>query len=60
MITMCPRGGLHQKTHGSSSLLAATGGGYGLQGVRERVQLLGGRCMAGPTEDGWQVQVEVA
>ncbi len=39
--------------------LAATGAGYGLQGIRERMELLGGRCRAGPTTDGWQVEVEV-
>jgi signal transduction histidine kinase len=42
------------------SPLSASGGGYGLQGIRERVQLLGGQCQAGPDGDGWTVRVEVA
>ena len=35
---------------------AATGGGYGLRGMRERVELLGGTFTAAPTtEGGWEV-----
>jgi signal transduction histidine kinase len=32
-----------------------TFGGYGLTGMRERAELLGGRLTAGPTEDGFRV-----
>jgi signal transduction histidine kinase len=35
--------------------LAASGGGYGLQGMRERATALGGTLGAGPVEDGWRV-----
>jgi signal transduction histidine kinase len=42
-----------------SALLAGTGAGYGLQGIRERVLLLGGRVQAGPEGDGWRVEAEV-
>ncbi len=36
-----------------------TGGGYGLHGMRERVELLGGTLSAGPSEGGWRVEAEV-
>lgn len=37
-------------------LPAAPGGGYGLRGMRERVELLGGTFTAGTTtDDGWEV-----
>lgn len=41
------------------STLAATGGGYGLYGLRERADLLGGTLRAGPTGDGWMVELRV-
>ena len=44
---------------GGAAALASTGGGYGLQGIRERVLLLGGRVDAGPVEGGWRVAAEV-
>ncbi|GLZ30310.1 hypothetical protein Lesp02_24990 [Lentzea sp. NBRC 105346] len=34
-------------------------GGYGLVGMRERVDLLGGHFEAGPAEHGWQVTAEL-
>ena len=39
--------------------LSASGGGYGVQGIKERVLLLGGRVEAGPTGNGWRVYAEV-
>jgi signal transduction histidine kinase len=42
-----------------SAKLAGSGGGYGLQGIRERVLLMGGRVEAGPSGDGWRVEAEV-
>jgi signal transduction histidine kinase len=39
--------------------LAAVGGGRGLDGMRERVERAGGRMDAGPTGEGWRVQLEV-
>jgi signal transduction histidine kinase len=35
--------------------LAQTGGGSGLDGMRARVELAGGRCAAGPHAGGWRV-----
>jgi signal transduction histidine kinase len=39
--------------------LAASGGGYGLTGMRERAAALGGTLAAGPSEDGWRVALEL-
>jgi signal transduction histidine kinase len=39
--------------------LATQGGGYGLQGMRERVLLLGGTLEAGPVDDGWLVRARL-
>lgn len=39
--------------------LAATGSGYGLQGMRERILLAGGRLQAGPDDGGWQVAARI-
>ncbi len=38
---------------------AADSGGYGLQGMRERVLLLGGVFDAGPREPGWRVEAKL-
>ena len=39
--------------------LAATGGGYGIAGMRERAEALGGTLAAGPTETGWRVELRI-
>jgi signal transduction histidine kinase len=39
--------------------LHASGGGYGLTGMRERAELLSGELLAGPVADGWQVVVRL-
>jgi signal transduction histidine kinase len=36
---------------------AANGHGYGLTGMRERAELLGGRLSTGPTDDGFRVEL---
>jgi len=41
------------------SILAGTGGGYGLAGMRERAELVGAHLSAGPKEGGWQVQLTI-
>jgi signal transduction histidine kinase len=42
-----------------SSILAGAGGEHGLTAMRERAQRAGGTARAGPTADGWRVEVEV-
>jgi signal transduction histidine kinase len=40
--------------------LAATGGGYGLDGLSERAELLGGTLQAGPDrQGGWSVELRI-
>ncbi len=39
--------------------LAHTGGGYGIEGIRERAELIGGTLVAGPFGPGWQVMLRV-
>ena len=39
--------------------LAQSGGGYGIEGLRERAELLGGTLVAGPQGAGWQVTLTV-
>jgi signal transduction histidine kinase len=34
-------------------------GGYGLRGMRERIELLGGALSVGPSAGGWQVYAEI-
>jgi signal transduction histidine kinase len=38
---------------------AIAAGGYGLTGMRERLELAGGRLFAGPSPDGWTVTAEI-
>ena len=46
-------------TSGSPSELSLTGGGFGLQGMRERIELLGGHVVAEPTSEGFVVEAAV-
>lgn len=39
--------------------LASTGGGFGLEGIRERLRLLGGSVAAGARDDRWVVEARV-
>lgn len=43
----------------SAAGLADVGGGNGLNGMRERLERAGGHMHAGPTENGWRVDLEV-
>jgi signal transduction histidine kinase len=44
---------------GSGSALEGVGGGRGLSGMRERLERAGGNMWAGPTEQGWRVELDV-
>ncbi|MDA8281876.1 MAG: histidine kinase [Actinomycetota bacterium] len=57
LAVMDEYGGVH--TEADRSPLSGAGGGYGIQGIKERILLLGGRVEAGPTENGWRVHAEV-
>jgi signal transduction histidine kinase len=46
-------------TRAGSISLAASGGGYGLEGMRERARGLGGTLSAGPDGDGWRVELRL-
>ncbi len=39
--------------------LALAGSGYGLTGMRERAELLGGQLLAAPTDDGFRVELRL-
>jgi signal transduction histidine kinase len=41
--------------HPGKPAARAMSGGYGLLGMRERAELIGGSLEVGPTEDGWRV-----
>jgi signal transduction histidine kinase len=47
-----------EPVHADASPLPPSGG-YGLTGMRERAELLGGSVTAGPTRTGFRVQLEV-
>ncbi|MEH1166830.1 histidine kinase [Micromonospora sp. CPCC 205539] len=42
--------------NGSALTALPSGGGHGITGMRERVDVLGGRLEAGPTGSGWRVR----
>jgi signal transduction histidine kinase len=44
---------------GGCSPAPPAGGGYGLTGMRERAELLGGTLTAGPTGRGFRVELDV-
>jgi signal transduction histidine kinase len=43
----------------TDALLDSTGSGYGLAGMAERAQLLGGRLEAGQTTEGYRVRLRL-
>ncbi len=57
VLLVADRAGAGRASAGHS--LAETGGGYGLQGMRERAQLLGGTLSAGASAEGWRVELRL-
>lgn len=55
--TRAPRGQSAQDS--AAADLADSGSGYGLLGMRERAELLGGTLLAGPEDGGWRVLLRV-
>jgi signal transduction histidine kinase len=43
----------------AASPLGATGGGFGLRGMRERIESLGGELLAASNDSGWTVRATV-
>jgi signal transduction histidine kinase len=46
-------------TGSTMSQLRSTGGGFGLRGMRERIELVGGEVQSEPSASGWTVHVAV-
>jgi signal transduction histidine kinase len=45
--------------HSDTAPCQGMGGGRGLEGLRGRIEQAGGTMSAGPTADGWRVEIEV-
>lgn len=58
-MTACVRLTVDNDQPNADSPLAQTGAGYGLRGMRERIELVGGQVAAGPHESGWRVSAEI-
>jgi signal transduction histidine kinase len=56
VLTVADTGGA---PNGAPGPLAGTGGGYGIEGLRERAELLGGTLTAGPLGAGWHVTLRL-
>ena len=58
-VTDTPPASDQPATARGPAALARTGGGYGLTGLRERAELLGGTLLAGPDGAAWTVQLRL-
>jgi signal transduction histidine kinase len=56
-LEVADHGGARSNGSRPDGLLSAAGAGYGVSGMRERAELLGGRLEAGPTEDGFRIDL---
>ena len=57
--TLTVEDSLAETSDAAAAGLAGVGGGNGLRGLRERLERVGGRLDAGPTDDGWRVRLEI-
>lgn len=55
-IVVIDNGRMAQAPAGAAERARSLSGGYGLVGMRERVELLRGRLVAGPVPEGWLVE----
>lgn len=49
----------NDRASGPEPMLATSGSGLGLAGMRERIQALGGSMTAGPDDDGWCLRAHI-
>jgi len=59
VVTIEDRAPVPSLAPASAGSLAASGGGYGLAGMRERARGLGGTVNAGASADGWRVELRL-
>ena len=59
LLSVEDRGSSSANGNGAATELAAAGGGYGVSGMRERAELIGGRLLAEPTPTGYRVELWV-
>jgi|SRR5580692_10455201 signal transduction histidine kinase len=59
VLRVCDGGCPRTDGHAGAPSLAGSGGGYGLRGMRERAEILGGSLTAGPEGDGWRVELRL-
>jgi signal transduction histidine kinase len=59
VLRICDGGRVPDGTGDGGESLAASGGGYGLLGMRERAEILGGSLAAEPDGDGWLVELRL-
>jgi signal transduction histidine kinase len=59
VVMVCDQPSENAQTAQPAGWLADAGGGYGVPGMRERAEALGGTLIAGPAGTGWQVQLRL-
>jgi signal transduction histidine kinase len=59
VVMVCDQPGENAQPAQPAGWLADSGGGYGVSGMRERAEALGGTLTAGPAGTGWEVQLRL-